>query len=82
VSNDALEHLRRHVHADPDLALQLRRVAAERFSAEVIALAPEVGDAIDDADIERELERARRAWILRWIRSGEIMMGSCAAAAR
>lgn len=68
MSSAALERLRRHVHADPALALRLRRVAAETFAADAIAVAHALECDVDEADIERALAQARQAWTLRWIR--------------
>jgi len=66
--SEGLRALRERVHGDHELALQLRRVEPERFSAEVLQVASELGCEVSDADLADAIAQARRAWTLRWIR--------------
>jgi hypothetical protein len=68
VSQRGLEALRARVHGDPELARRLRGLAPERFEAELLRLAAEHGDDVTELDVEQALARARRDWMLRWVR--------------
>jgi hypothetical protein len=68
VSRQGLEALRARVHGDPELARGLRRLAPERFEAELLRLAAERGDDVTPQDVGEARARARRDWMLRWVR--------------
>lgn len=68
MSRQGLEALRARVHRDPELARSLRRLAPERFEAELLRLAAECGDDVTPQDVGEARTRAHRDWMLRWIR--------------
>jgi hypothetical protein len=65
---DDIQALRRRVHGDSVLALRLRRVAPEQFTAEVLRVASEIGCDVDEADLRDAIAQGRRAWTTRWLR--------------
>jgi hypothetical protein len=67
VPKEGLEALRARVAADPKLARQLRRVAPERFAAEVVLIARELGYDLAETDVNDAASRGRTAWTMRWI---------------
>ncbi len=68
MSQQGLEALRARVHGDPELARALRRLAPEQFEAELLQLAAECGADVTPQDVGEARVRARRDWMLRWVR--------------
>ena len=68
MSTEGLRALRERVRRDPALAIRLRRVEPERFSADVLRTASDLGYDVAEADLVDAIAQGRRAWMLRWIR--------------
>ncbi len=63
-----MDALRSRVNADPQLARRLRETDPDRFCADVVGIAAELGFAVERADVEEAVAEGGRAWSLRWIR--------------
>ncbi|HEY0614988.1 MAG TPA: hypothetical protein VGC96_10125 [Candidatus Elarobacter sp.] len=68
MAKDALDALRAAVHADPDLALLLRRTDPEEFFTTVLRVADERGLAVTHEDVHEAVSAGRQAWLTRWLR--------------
>jgi hypothetical protein len=68
MSSDALGRLRTLVHADPALALELRRLEPGALKPALLTIAEEHGIDLDANDLERAIANAKREWTMRWMR--------------
>jgi hypothetical protein len=68
MSREGMEALRARVNDDPQLAHRLHDIEPDRFCADVVGVAAELGFSVERADVEEALAEGRRVWSLRWIR--------------
>jgi hypothetical protein len=65
---EGLERLRALVHADPALALALRRLEPDALKPRLLAIAAECGFDLDAQEIDEAAASGARDWTMRWTR--------------
>jgi hypothetical protein len=68
MSREGLERLRTLVHADPALALELRRLEAGALKPRLLTIAAERGLDLHANEVDEAVASGARDWMMRWTR--------------